>query len=1664
MFRVQSNSKKLRQWVAICFLLLSFFVEVNAQNFGFEWTYNGVNWLKFPVTKNGVYKLNAAQLQMAGWQLNQIKPKQICLYQMGNQVPLYLELANAQTLQSNDVLYFYARKNEGQLDQFLYDTPDDIPHTYNSLLQDTAWYFIGIDTSVQAKPLRFTTPQSIDTSALSAFTTFENVSVISPDEFYYRGKRLPSNEAYYVSAYAGGESWSSNPISKSQSRIFTVSIPPLQDNTNIHLKAIVMGVSDYFVADNNAPNHHVIVSLLSKSNTYVKLIDTTYRRAVPVVLHTEFAASLTDTLIQIKLEIPDDLNLGADVQVLSLLELKTISNSIFGNNDTVLLKSNSVEKGWLKMAKTSADSTLLFNLSDLQACWIKEQFPFQTQSSNTKFVCSAASFILPVEQLQSVSFSTQFADESIEYIIVSSKKIETAAKAYQQYRSAQFKTKLYYIEDLANHYAYGQIHPIAIQRLCSHLKQLQAKSPRYLFLLGKGYQIDLLKNDQALFSKQLVPIIGDPVSDQLFTEKLNVNGSAPGIPTGRLAAETNQEVMAYLNKLIDAESNPDSIAWWRKQIVQVSGGEDYTTEQLPYTQVLKKISPVLQKSEIGYCIDHYFKDNSLPTTENIEQKLLKIQNEGVQLFTFLGHGSLSVLDVPIGSINQLQNTKKPALYYLNGCAIGNPASTSPQGTGSIYANDYLCANQKGAIAWLAHSNITLNTPLFLQMEKMYQAFAKTNFTIAEQIQQALLAYTSDADAFKIEHARQLILQGDPAYRLYQPTYFDLHINTNSVYLQNPSNNNSFNEMQLAIAIQNLGRSSADSVQIYFRRTLPNQQQIQLPSLTIKIPDCIDTFYYTFQNDLSTQAGLNSIEIKLGVPDSLHEYNAQNNQTNFSFFLPGQSVQVLNPLAFSTVNKDAALLTIQRLQASSQANFVIEIDSNPNFSANSPAYHQYILNSSKGIVQQTLPLLKSDSTVYWWSVKNQQDSIEIKNTFQVNLNQSPHFSQSGFNQFSQWKSSNQLKLNTSNQSIEFADNLWQLGIENRRFDHRMMGVTSPYLLNEGVGNCLSQGIVVLVFNPNLGTYPVEIPAFPFNCAYVQTHQSNISNRYYTFNTNTLAGEQAFVQFVKAVPADLELAIFSRYASNIQSWQPETKQVLTDLGAKKIPFIKSENTAWALLAAKASPAESIEDTVSNEDLAGKVSLPPLPSEPQDLNILRIQKQIKGKWYEGNFTTQWIGPAKKFKDFKCELNQLENTDIYQIEVYVKTQTNEDSLLTLIPFSNSILLAKNLNCTYPFLKFKFYFKDSTNRTSAQLKNWSLSYVPMAELAFDPYNGNQLQTKSILQGEWARFQIPIRNLAEEISDSSQIQLQILDSLNRLVINQFQPLGHISSNDTLLLDMQFPTALLSGKCQLVLTLNPNKDFPEIDYSNNYYKSEFNVESNSKMPDLTVFIDGRKIVSGELISAKPQMEFQLTNVKAVDAYKDSIPFEVKIRKPKQIEFETLNLRSSNFKYIPPTDQNPSASLQYAPELLSDGMYTLMVKPIDPFANWIAPVNEFQFEIKQAESISHFYPYPNPFTTQMRFVFRLTGSEIPDKILVRIFTVDGRLIKEINQDELGDIHIGNNISSWYWDGKDQFGEQLANGVYFYTVNCTMKGNSIEINQVNANENQFFKAHTGKIYLMR
>ena len=49
---------------------------------------------------------------------------------------------------------------------------------------------------------------------------------------------------------------------------------------------------------------------------------------------------------------------------------------------------------------------------------------------------------------------------------------------------------------------------------------------------------------------------------------------------------------------------------------------------------------------------------------------------------------------------------------------------------------------------------------------------------------------------------------------------------------------------------------------------------------------------------------------------------------------------------------------------------------------------------------------------------------------------------------------------------------------------------------------------------------------------------------------------------------------------------------------------------------------------------------------------------------------------------------------------------------------------------------------------------------------------------------------------------------------------------------------------------------------------------------------------------------------------------------------------------------------------------------------------QFEIINKQTITEVLNYPNPFSTSTKFVFTLTGSEIPDIFTIQIMTITGK----------------------------------------------------------------------------
>ncbi len=74
------------------------------------------------------------------------------------------------------------------------------------------------------------------------------------------------------------------------------------------------------------------------------------------------------------------------------------------------------------------------------------------------------------------------------------------------------------------------------------------------------------------------------------------------------------------------------------------------------------------------------------------------------------------------------------------------------------------------------------------------------------------------------------------------------------------------------------------------------------------------------------------------------------------------------------------------------------------------------------------------------------------------------------------------------------------------------------------------------------------------------------------------------------------------------------------------------------------------------------------------------------------------------------------------------------------------------------------------------------------------------------------------------------------------------------------------------------------------------------------------------------------------------------------------------------------------------------------------------------------YPNPFNPETWIPYQLAN---PADVALRIYTVDGTLVRTLS---LGHKPIGTYQSrnrAAYWDGKNEAGEPVANGVYFYTL---------------------------------
>jgi flagellar hook assembly protein FlgD len=172
-----------------------------------------------------------------------------------------------------------------------------------------------------------------------------------------------------------------------------------------------------------------------------------------------------------------------------------------------------------------------------------------------------------------------------------------------------------------------------------------------------------------------------------------------------------------------------------------------------------------------------------------------------------------------------------------------------------------------------------------------------------------------------------------------------------------------------------------------------------------------------------------------------------------------------------------------------------------------------------------------------------------------------------------------------------------------------------------------------------------------------------------------------------------------------------------------------------------------------------------------------------------------------------------------------------------------------------------------------------------------------------------------------------------------------------------------------------------------------------------------------------------------------------------------------KFIPATNaEKNEATIEYRPNFLKDGLYELAVNGTDKAGNKSGNTDyRISFEVINKSTITNVLNYPNPFSTSTAFVFTLTGSQVPSQFKIQVLSVTGKVVREITKAELGPLHVGRNLTEYKWDGKDQYGQMLGNGVYLYRVVTAINGEDIERRE-NDGVDKYIQKGYGKMYIMR
>ncbi len=1669
--------KRLAAIIVLWFVALPF----NAQTYGNEWISYAQQYFKFPVYKEGVYRIDSATLS-THFNLATVNPKNFQLFIKGREQFIYISGEADNQVNQGDYIEFYADAGMREADSLVYTGISYLPNPYAAIFNDTLYAFLTLSSSAGNKRYSLETDTSSAAYPAADYVYNEKIFAQGPNYNYVQEYDFNVSDPHYTQAEGRGVIFAKGSTAASGFNLlntYTASSLPFYVDVNFSGASLNQSVSN---------DHQVTISYSDAGGNPVQLIDTMFRGFAPVrkrfVLNPQNTGSSTNLTLTsvaaagfsafnnytmlhyIRFFYPQSLNFNNQSYCRFVAEDNTGAAKAFYNFQV--------------FNAAPSNSVILFDLTNgkrittvVNGSQVRAVIPNGTGKKNCVMV--EVSQVIAVTSLSKINQTGYFMNYTTgagakPYVIVYHNSLQSSAAIYKNYRQSPAGGSYHVItadvSELYEQFGYGiNRHPVSIKNFVRFLKTTLPHAPNYVLIIGKGVEQGQLS--PATHSLNLVPTFGNPASDNLFTSALTTTSTlfSPEIPIGRIATMNNSDVTNYLAKVQQHESTvPDD---WKKRVLHFIGGDTPGLAAI-LDAYMDNYKQVIKDTLFGGDVYTFKKNTTAPVQTSISDSIRRLIASGAALINFFGHGSQDGFDQAIDDPDNYNNTGKYPFVIANSCYSGNihiPSSKS-------VSEKFVFASQEGSIGFLATTSYGFVHALNNYTNRFYSALSGSDYNkgIGDVIKEASYQNAQAFDNLIKFTSLDMTLHGDPAVKITNGALPDYQVKNSDVLFDLKKYSDSIG---VKIHIKNPGKAVRDSFIVRVERYFPNGDSVTIYK-KIAAPLFKDSLVFYTLLDFSRGIGLNRFHVKLDEFNEMTELTKSNNSTigTVDVFIPGGDIVPVYPYKYAVVPKTNTIT----LKASTtdpfapQATYRLQLDTCDKFT--NPV-QTTLITSSGGVLEWVVNLPFADSTAYFWRVSRDSTSpskpfLWKESSFQT-IGVQQGWGQAHFNQF---------KGNTY-RFVNYKKNLRKFVFENNQQSIGCRNGIQPTIVSTNINfsfnnivlsswGCAPDGWNFAVFDSISGE-PQQV---------VSLNYPNLGLGSYN-NCVCVDNQVLYVYSFGATPYIFNLPNWKTDIENfLNSVAPNNYVLAYSVGAFNPNYAQISSYSNSLYTAFESiGAVSIRNTTDTVPyiLFGRKGMSAGQGhEVKGANknsIITLTDSIQTRWNSGHIVSELIGPSNGWKSLHWRVASVDNlpgdTTLLKL-VGVKANGQEDTLKTFTKDSADVMALYNYAdaSTYPYLKLVAFMKDNVNRTSPQLKRWQVLYEQAPECAINPLKGFASINDTLQEGDEVIFKFPIENIsAKDFSDSLAITYWIEDNgHNKIQLPQKMKAKPFVAGQVLIDTLRINSYQFAGNNSLWIYANPLQNAryqKEQTQFNNIGRYTFKVNKDVANPLLDVTFDGVRILNGDIVSSKPSILITLKDENKFLALNDTSAFTLFIQPPdgpqRRVYF------GLGLQFTPASLPKNSCSILYNAVFATDGKYTLWVQARDRTRNASGTQDyRIQFEINNKPSITNVLNYPNPFSTSTRFVFTLTGSEVPEVFTIQIMTITGKVIREITRAELGAVHIGRNITEYAWDGKDEFGDRLGNGVYLYRVITKLNGNNVEKSATAADK--FFVKDFGKMVLMR